>query len=763
MANTDNSTPLEISVVINTCDRADPLRTTLYALNRQTYKHFEVVVVLGPTQDNSVEVIDEFAGRVTLVRCPEFNLSISRNMGIEAASGEVIAFIDDDAVPALTWLEQLAAVFADAEIAGTGGKVFMVHPGHGHLQYNFGTVSIFAEHIDIRPGPDAPVASQTPAQYWYPRLMGANMAYRREALIKIGGFDERYAYLFEEPDVAVRLGKAGYKLKPLAEAVVYHAPASSRNREMFTWKINWYAWMRGIIYFTLKNAASEVGYPQALLKAVEHAQTLFKNVETAKSQQAVDPDLYADIRKQLFKGIAWGLWFGLVGPRRIQKSFQPSQRPFLSFLTATSHQSPNIRPLPAMKHAPKKTIMKQEPLRICLLSSHYPPNGTEGIARLTHNLARGLAELGHETHIITRGQSNHVTCYDGAYVHQIRPEVTRYKEYLELGYENLAGQLNYGHAVYEYLQSLLINHRIQIVDSPLWLMEGLVSSLTLDVPMITRLVTSMKILIELEGYGNNPEERLIGDLEKELLKHSSGIVPISQSIKQTCEKVYHLDFSAQSHRVIHAGIKPAPDDEIYWPQKQAKNNPIILFVGRLEKRKGILDLFEAIPQVLKEYPKAEFWLAGSDNSQYDGLAATYHQTYPEYFQSKYGHLANQVKFLGYVPDEKLDSLYQVCDLFVAPSLYESFGLIFLEAMNQARPVIGCEVGGPAEIVANGETGLLVPPQKPPALTEAILTLLNDPAKRAAMGAAGRERLLNHFTYHKMAEGFAEFYSDVLAF
>lgn len=750
---------ITFSIVVNTCDRAEHLRALLYALNRQSYPHFEVIVVVGPTTDHSIEVVEEFGGQAILARCPEFNLSMSRNIGIAAATGDIVAFIDDDAIPSFTWLEQLAAIFANPDVAGAGGKVPLIHPGHGYLQFRYGLFSLLGEDMDVRSSPDEEIVSDTPAQYWYPRLMGTNMAYRRQALIDVGGFDERFAFLLEEPDLAVRLGLKGYQVQPSAEAVVYHAPASSRNREVFTWNLNWYAWMRGIIYFTLKNAGPVVGLRPALFRSIQHCLIFFYNVRYGRKYDSLSADLYPHVIRQLIKGIAWGFWFGLFMPRKIPKAFQTPDRRFRPFLIETSSLYPNVRPLSPAGKGPIKP-MEKEPLRICLLSSEYPPHDTEGVARLTHLMAQGLSALGHEVHVIKEGKVDHTTFYDGAYVHEVHPVQFRYLNYRNNGYFNLAWCLNYSHAVYERVRSLVINHQIQIVDSPLWRFEGLVTAVAEEVPVVVRLVTSMKQLATMDGYADL-ETQLFGDLEARFLELSRGLIPISRAIQQTCAQVYGINFSNRPHRVIHAGLKPLPEVEILPFNGQHKAEPIILFVGRLEKRKGILSLFQAIPQVLQSFPKAQFWLVGKDNSENDGFAAAHQLTYPQYFQKKYRAYTDRVRFLGYADDSKLGSLYQICDLFVAPSLYESFGLIFLEAMNHARPVIGCNVGGPTEIVENGQTGVLVPPESPSALAEAIIRLLDDPKARREMGLAGRQRLLDHFTYTKMAEGYVDFYRELL--
>jgi len=119
---------LSFSVIVNTVDRAGPLHTLLQSLEQQSYPNFEVVVVVGPTHDNTMEVLSEYVGRIRLLRCPTANLCQSRNLGLLTARGDIVAFIDDDAVPCKRWLEQFAHIYKDESIEATGGAVWAVHP-----------------------------------------------------------------------------------------------------------------------------------------------------------------------------------------------------------------------------------------------------------------------------------------------------------------------------------------------------------------------------------------------------------------------------------------------------------------------------------------------------------------------------------------------------------------------------------------------------------------------------------------------------------
>jgi glycosyltransferase involved in cell wall biosynthesis len=102
------------------------------------------------------------------------------------------------------------------------------------------------------------------------------------------------------------------------------------------------------------------------------------------------------------------------------------------------------------------------------------------------------------------------------------------------------------------------------------------------------------------------------------------------------------------------------------------------------------------------------------------------------------------------------------DLFVLPTVQEALGTAFLEAMATGRAVVGCRVGGVPEVVEEGKTGLLVPPEDPAALAEAILTLLADGELRARMGAAGRQSVMARYSVEEMCRRMWEVYRSLLS-
>ncbi len=165
----------------------------------------------------------------------------------------------------------------------------------------------------------------------------------------------------------------------------------------------------------------------------------------------------------------------------------------------------------------------------------------------------------------------------------------------------------------------------------------------------------------------------------------------------------------------------------------ASGKVVVLTVGRIHPRKGqllALQALQALPPALAG--QVEYWVAGSANK------GGYERT----LRAAAARPGPSVRFFGNVPEEELERLYARADIFALTSIdyghsVEGFGLVYLEASAHGLPVVAHRVGGVAEAVVDGETGLLVAPQHPMALTEAFRQLIEDPSLRSRMGVAGR--------------------------
>jgi GT2 family glycosyltransferase len=244
--------PATVSIIINTIDRAPLLRRLLQSLSwLDPGVPFEVIVVIGPCTDETERVAAEWAGRIKIEHCDRPNLSQSRNVGIRAAAGDVVAFIDDDGVPEAEWLVDLVAAY-DSDLVGAAGGWVYDHTGVD-FQYRFGLVDRLGH---ARPAPsDTTLRYSFPGAFVFPHLLGTNSSFLRTALIGVGGFDEEYEYFLDESDVLVRVLDAGYRIHHVEGAYVHHkfAPSAIRLDDRFA--RDRFSIIKNHTYFARRNAA----------------------------------------------------------------------------------------------------------------------------------------------------------------------------------------------------------------------------------------------------------------------------------------------------------------------------------------------------------------------------------------------------------------------------------------------------------------------------------------------------------------------------
>ncbi len=197
-------------------------------------------------------------------------------------------------------------------------------------------------------------------------------------------------------------------------------------------------------------------------------------------------------------------------------------------------------------------------------------------------------------------------------------------------------------------------------------------------------------------------------------------------------------------RYIHNSVEVPPDFDVRGREDE------ILYLGRLSIEKGVPGLLSAFRDVLIERPSCHMTIAGGGPLE-------------EYIRRRCRidrSLERSVDVLGYVPPEDVWGLYSEASLVVTPSIWpEPFGRIPLESMAAGRPVVASDSGGIPEVVADGRTGVLVPPGDTKALTEAMVTILSDDALRARMGRNGRKRAHRFFSNERIAGEFATLYKD----
>lgn len=728
-----------ISIVINTLNRGPVLQKTLDSFRWLKYPgDFEVVVVNGPSIDTSSEVISSWLPHIRAGSCDVANLSVSRNIGICMAQGEVIAFIDDDAIPEPEWLTQLANAYQDPMVGAVGGFVFN-HTGYD-FQYQYCLVDRFG-NADLslqRPTPHL----SFPKSGRFPHLLGCNSSFRRSALLEIAGFDEEYEYFLDETDVCLRIVDAGYIIEQLPNAFVHHKYAASNIRgenKVIRYR---YPIIKNKIYFMIKHAKEFYSLERIMQEKQSFIQLQKNDVNWAHGQGFLNDDDLISFNKDLERGVEVGLKRGLegVGPNAM------------------------INPDKIIKYGGEfnkfSLLLAEHQKTIVLVSRDFPPNHGGGIATFNKDLAESLAQQGNLVHVITQSPDiNRVDFENGVWVHRM---VT-----CEIALSSSALSRNVPQHIWNWSATALIEakriatHRqIDVVEAPIWDCEGIAFLLDGQWPLVTSLQTTLHFWLQNHAEYEKNEQwmqsfgRIMLKLESELMQMSNAVRAISRAISQEIEAAYKFTFESHKLFILPLGLsaESSPCDSV------EKEHCEILFVGRLEPRKGIDVLLKAIPEVISVIGNIKFRIVGDDSLIWSN-GITCKQEFLDVNKGK-AWLSN-VCFEGKVDHSTLQEAYKNCHIFVAPSRFESFGLIFLEAMREGKPVIGCTAGGMPEVVSHEVNGLLVEPGNVQALTDAILLLARDSNLCKKMGTAGREIFEEKFTAKRMAQHSLDLYDLAL--
>lgn len=720
-----------VSIVICTDGRRDSLKVTLESLRFLNYRNFEVCVVCGPTEDGTRELVKNWPNPLKSDGNGARNLSISRNLGIRLAAADIVAFLDDDAIPEPEWLDQILAAYADDKVGGVGGFVFD-HTGMD-FQWRYGTTDRLAD-ADLTWSRAVPEYN-FPFSYNYPHLLGANSTFRRSALIDVGGFDEEFDYFLDETDVICRVVDAGWSIRQLENAFVHHKYRESHIRNEARVLRSWYSILKNKLYFGLVH---RYGYHSAQ-DVLKHWQT-FVQAQRDSCNWAVSAGYLLEADRQRFEDEADQAL--CVGFRRGEDGTQRLMDPDVSKV-----------PPPAFL-----CYFRQPPTSksrtYCLLTREYGPGPVGGVALYVQELAQGLADLGHQVHVITNvGNASRVDFENGVWVHRlIAPTVASQSAMTKAG---PIPEAIYAAALFrqEYLIKLARRKPIDAVYSPIWDCEGAAVLRGGQFPLVVGLQTTMAFW--LDSHPQKAADRQFMDsfgrpmlaLERELINEAHAVHAISFAIYRDVEKAYELSLEGRAE-IVPLGIADTTLlPRVAIPAQPANIDVRLLFVGRLEARKGIDVLLSIAPQLVTEFPCLQIDIVGNDR-----IPADDGSNYRAVFEKAHGGAPykSRIVFHGEVENDALRAFFADCDLFVSPSRYESFGLVFVEAMMYGKPVVGCSTGGMVDVIAEGETGLLATPGDAASLLAVLQRLIGDGDLRAKMGAAGRRRYEKLFRRDSMA-------------
>ncbi len=404
-------------------------------------------------------------------------------------------------------------------------------------------------------------------------------------------------------------------------------------------------------------------------------------------------------------------------------------------------------------------------MRIVILTNEYPPHVYGGAGVHVEYLTRELAALDAGRHDVQ------VFCFGDQHVSEGNPRVEGVSPPADLP----VSDPRHGKLFATLQNDLVMSGRVagaDIVHCHTWYthLAGCLVKHLQDVPLVLT-THSLEPHRPWKAEQLGAAYRVSTWIEATAYENADGVVAVSESMRRDVHGLYGVPMDRI--RVIHNGIdlsqyRPTPGEATLRELGIDPAVPFVLFVGRITRQKGIVHLVNAIRDFR---PGVQVVLcAGAPDTpeiareMSDAVARA---------RSASAHPILWIEEM--LPREKVIQLYSEAAIFVCPSVYEPFGIINLEAMACETPVVASAVGGIPEVVAHGETGLLVAPEasgptevepRHPEqfardLAAAVNTLLDDPSLRAAMGRAARARVESEFGWPSIARRTLDFYGGII--
>ena len=374
-------------------------------------------------------------------------------------------------------------------------------------------------------------------------------------------------------------------------------------------------------------------------------------------------------------------------------------------------------------------------MRIALISREHPAtSGGGGIGTYTMTMGAALARLGHEVELLTRG-SGEPRVEDGVHVvplvHPALPDPTT---------SRLLAARRVARAA--------LRSQAQVVQASEWEAEAWWIARRRMLPVVTRLATPTYLVDVLNLGAVRPGTRVVRRMERDQAQRSQALVAPSHAIAARAARDWGLDrarIEVIPNPIDGTAVRAAAERDagLALPER------FILFIGRLERRKGIEELACALPRALREDPEIHGVFVGRDAGASGGDVAPKLARLAESFPDR-------VHLLGELPREQALPVVARATIVVLPSHWEAFGFVALEALALGRPVIASSGSGFAEIVEDGDSGWLVPPGDANSLGEALSARVVDDEglRRAAAGALARAEL---FEADRLAPRLVEVY------
>jgi len=378
-------------------------------------------------------------------------------------------------------------------------------------------------------------------------------------------------------------------------------------------------------------------------------------------------------------------------------------------------------------------------IKIAYITTENPfdVNNNGGIGTYTGIIAKGMARIGHQVHCITVGNNKDQEIEKNLLLHNVSISDSHSTLYIE----NMT-------SFAKKIKEIQSNYGIDIIESPEWMAQGLLLSYSSKLTLVTRLHTPLFLIEDiLDGQKIYRKSEDIKKSEKEQAKNSCGVTAPCTAMSMIVADKWGVE----------SKVIPNPID-ISEFDLRAKNNvdiyegPFLLFMGRLEYRKGALVLAECLKQILPCHPNLKVIFCGQDTLYKKKSIKSRILEICKSFEER-------LSFITHAKFEEKVSLMRQSSLIVLPSIWENFSYVALEAMCMGKTIVASNVGGYSEMIEDGISGHLVETNSPTALALKINLILNGELCNTGVGA--RKRVRENFDINILCYEFEKYYFSII--
>ena len=380
-------------------------------------------------------------------------------------------------------------------------------------------------------------------------------------------------------------------------------------------------------------------------------------------------------------------------------------------------------------------------MHIAFLTPEYPHkkiSHAAGIGTSIKNLAVALVKEKCKVSIIVYGQNKSLVFEDeGVVIHVLEDKNYRFAKWYW-----------YRKYIQNYCNQLIKEQNITILEAADW--TGITAFMKFKIPLVIRFHGSDTYFCHLEKRKQKLKNFWF---EKLALQKAKAFIAPTTFAGNLSQKLFGLQ--NKKIQTIHNGLELGKFENSHPEEYQ---NGLLLYIGTIIRKKGVLELPKIFNQVRQQHPQASLILIGGDSSDIETQSQSTWQLMQNRFQDDDLH---SVTYLGKIPYHEVQQYIKKAHVCVFPSFAETLGMVTIEAMAMQKPVVNTKIGWAKELIVDGESGFLVHPKNHQEYAAKITSILNDNALAKKLGANARERVEKKFEITKIAAENIAFYKSLI--